>query len=274
MNQDQLTLNNGVVIPQIGFGTWKIPDGEPVITAVKNALDVGYRLIDTAMIYNNEIGVGEGIRLSGLPREEIFLTTKLWNEDQGYDTTIKAFDESLKRLGVDYVDLYLMHWPIPNKRTESWRALQEIYTSGRARSIGVSNFLVRHLEDLLENTEIVPVINQVEFHPFLFDQQKEILDFCKQKGIVLEAYSPLAHANKLEDPVITEIAKTYSKTNAQILLRWAVQKGTVVIPKSTNPQRMKQNIAIFDFELNKADVQNIDSLGQNLRTCGDPNLMD
>lgn len=274
MDQGQLKLNNGVAIPQIGFGTWKIPDGEPVITAVRSAIQAGYRLIDTAMIYNNEIGVGEGIRLSGVPREEIFLTTKLWNEDQGYETTLRAFDESLKRLGVNYVDLYLMHWPIPHKRNETWRAMQEIYTSGRARSIGVSNFLVRHLEELLQHTEVVPAVNQVEFHPFLYDQQSEILLYCKQKGITLEAYSPLAHAHKLEDPIITEVAAKYNKTNAQVLLRWAIQKGGVAIPKSTNEKRMKENISVFDFKLEEGDIKKLDSLGQNLRTCNDPNTME
>lgn len=274
MDQTELTLQNGVAIPQIGFGTWQIPDGEPVITAVKSALEAGYRLIDTAMIYNNETGVGEGIRLSGIDRKEVFLTTKLWNEDQGYEATLKAFDASLKRLGVDYVDLYLMHWPVPGKRLDTWRAFQEIYTSGRARSIGVSNFLVRHLEELLQNTEVVPMVNQVEFHPFLFDQQKEILEYCQQKGIVLEAYSPLAHAHKLADPVVVEIAEKHNKSTAQVLLRWAIQKGAVVIPKSTNEKRIKENIAIFSFSLEDKDMQKLDSLAQNLRTCGDPNKME
>lgn len=270
---DDKLLQNGVTIPPIGFGTWKIPDGEVVASAVESAIRAGYRLIDTAMIYKNEAGVGEGIRRSGVDRSELFITTKLWYVDQGYDAALKAIDTSLSKLGLDYVDLYLMHWPF-EKRVESWRAMEEIYKSKKAKSIGVSNFLPRHFESILESGSITPMVNQVEFHPFLYDQLGDIQEFCNENNILIEAYSPLAHAHNLDDPAIHEIAKKHGKSNAQIQLRWSIEKGTVPIPKSTNTDRIKENLNIFDFSLDDEDIKTIDGLGKNMRTCADPNELD
>jgi len=271
---ERITLQNGIGIPKIGFGTWKIPDGEVVEEAVLSALEAGYRLIDTATIYGNESGVGSAIEKSAISRGKLFITTKLWNEDQGFDETQAAFAKSLRVLQLEYLDLYLMHWPVTGKRLESWRAMEELYKSGQVKSIGVSNFTVRHLEELLQHANVVPAVNQVELHPFLFDQQKELLEFCRAHGIVVEAYSPLAHANRMNDKTVGELAEKYGKSNAQILLRWAVQRGTIPIPKSTNRIRMKENIEIFDFSIDDADMNKLNNLGDNFRTCGDPNGME
>jgi len=264
-------LNNGVQMPVVGLGVWKIKPSFVAKRVVKDALRVGYRHIDTARIYLNEKGVGKAIRESGVPREEIFLTTKLWNADQGYDNALKAFDKSLVRLGLDYVDLYLMHWPVTGKRLDSWRAIEEIYKSGKAKAIGVSNFTIRHLKELLANCKIVPAVNQVEFHPFLF--QRDLMDYCNKRGIALEAYSPLAHGKFMNHPTISELARKYKKSNAQVMLRWNVQHGNIVIPKSTSVERLKENLDLFDFEINNDDMQSINDLNQNLRTCWDPSEM-
>ncbi|MDB5164031.1 MAG: putative reductase [Candidatus Saccharibacteria bacterium] len=254
------TLNNGLVIPAIGFGTWQILLNGKAKNAVAEALKAGYRLIDTAKIYGNEKGVGQAIRESGIPREEIFLTTKLWNSDQGYDSAIDAFDDSLARLGFSYIDLYLIHWPATERRHDAWRALQDIYKVGRAKAIGVSNYMVEHLEEVLGESEVVPAVNQIEFHPFVYRRQQPILAFCKAHNIVVEAYSPLARGSHLNHPSITEVAKKVGKSNAQVMLRWAIQHDTIPIPKSTNPDRIRENLAVFDFELAKEDMQRLNNL--------------
>ncbi len=265
-------------MPVIGLGVWKIPDGEEVINSVKDALAAGYRMIDTAMIYQNEEGTGKAIRESGIPREEIFVTTKLWNTDQGYETALKAIDVSLAKLGLSYVDLYLVHWPTAgdvrngaisiNKREETWRAMEEIYKSGKAKAIGVSNYTVRHLEEMKRHAKITPAVNQVEFHPFLY--QKELLEYCNKNNIVLEAYCPLMHGEKLNDERIVEIAKKYRKSAAHIVFRWHLQHGAVPIPKSTHKDHIKENINIFDFELGAEDMKKIDAMNENLHLRVDP----
>ena len=265
-----LSLNTGAAIPVVGFGTWQILLNGTAKRAVMEALAAGYRLIDTARIYGNEKGVGAGIRESGIPREDIFVTTKLWNSSHGRDKALAAFDGSLKRLGLDYVDLYLIHWPVPGKRQETWKALEELQKSGRVRAIGVSNYMVHHLTELLEHAEIPPAVDQVEFHPFLYEDRRQLLDFCSNHGIVVEAYSPLAHAARLHDPVITKVAVSHKKSNAQVMLRWAVQHGTVPLPKSSNPARIVENLRIFDFELTESDMRALNDLSDGTHTCWNP----
>jgi len=267
---ETVKLNTGAQIPTVGFGTWKIRLNGKAEHAVAEALKAGYRHIDTARIYGNEKGVGRGIAESGIARKDIFVTTKLWNGDQGHDSALKAFEASLDRLGLDYVDLYIIHFPVTGKRQESWKALEEIHQSGRARAIGVSNYTVKHLEELLASSSVVPAVNQVEFHPFLYKDQDPLLNFCKSHGIVLEAYSPLAHGKRLDEPEVDRIAQQYGKSNAQILLRWAVQHGTVPIVKSTHVERIVENLAIFNFELSDENMKTIDDLSDGTRTCWDP----
>ena len=265
------TLNNGLKMPIIGLGTWKITDPEEVRVAVHTALQTGYRLIDTAKIYKNEKFIGEAIRTSGVPREEIFVTSKVWMSDMSYRRTLAAFDESLKKLELDYLDLYLMHWPVPILRKNCWRALQELYKSGRCRAIGVANHTGRHLEELLADTEIIPTVNQVEFHPFLY--QKDLQEFCGKNNIQLEAYSPLTHAYRLDDAKVGEIAKKYGRTNAQIMLRWNLQLGNIVIPKSVHPERIRENFSVFDFTLSGEDMTFLNALNENKHFIWDPNTM-
>lgn len=267
---ETVKLNTGAKMPVIGFGTWKIFPNGHAKKATLEALQAGYRHIDTARIYGNEKGVGKAIRESGIPREEIFITTKLWNGDQGYEKALRAFDKSLARLDMEYVDLYLMHWPVSDKRKDSWRAMSEIYKSGHAKAVGVSNFLVRHLEDIQEVSDIVPAVNQCEFHPFLYEHLIELLDYCKKKGIVFEAYSPLAHGKVTDETVLPGIAKKYGKSTAQIILRWCLQHGTVPLPKSTNPAHIQQNLAVFDFELSTAEMERINGLSNGTRTAWNP----
>lgn len=257
-------------MPAIGFGTWQIRLNGHAHKAVAAALNAGYRLIDTARIYGNEKGVGRAIRESGITREEIFVTTKLWNSDQGYEKAIQAFEASLAKLGLDYIDLYLIHWPVPGRRLESWRAMEGLFDSGKVRAIGVSNFTVPHLEELLKHAKVVPAVNQVELHPFIYNDQKELLAFCRDKQIVVEAYSPLAHGERLHDGVITEIANAHQKTNAQVLLRWCIQHGTVPLPKSSKAERIAENLAVFDFELTDAEMDRLNGLSDGNRTCWDP----
>jgi len=254
-----IKLNNGIEIPVLGLGVWETPSGNICEEAVLAALETGYRHIDTAAIYENEESVGAALKKTSIPREEIFITTKLWNSD--HDDPEEAFNESLKKLQLDYVDLYLM-------QNASWKILEKINKEGKAKAIGVSNFTIRHLKELLEKTEIVPAINQVEFHPYLY--QKELLDFCNEKNIKLEAYSPLTHGHKLKDIKLVEVAKKYNKSSAQILIKWGLQHGLVVIPKSSKKERIIENSSIFDFEISKEDMKKLDSFNENLRTCWDP----
>ncbi len=267
----KITLNNGTKIPILGFGTWKIAPGPSAQNAISHALDTGFRHIDTARIYLNEKSIGKAIAKSSVDRKDIFLTTKLWNSDQGYGKTLKAFDKSLSRLGQEYVDLYLMHWPVPELRLETWRAMVEIYKSGRAKAIGVSNFTEEHLAELLSHTDVVPAVNQVEFHPFLY--QKILQQYCNDNKIILTAYSPLTHGRRLQDPMLSEIAAKHAKSVVQVMLRWNLQLGNVVLVKSTQESRMQENINVFDFELDAKDMQKIENLNENYRTCWDPTGM-
>ncbi len=265
-------LNNGVEMPYFGLGVWRSDPGRATQDAVKWALSAGYRHIDTARIYNNERDVGIAIRDSGVPREQVFVTTKLWNEDHGYDQALRAFDRSMESLGLGYVDLYLLHWPVSGKRTESWRALEKLYRDGRCRAIGVSNYTIRHLEELLGHASVVPVVNQVEFHPFVF--QKELWEYCRAHSIQLEAYSPLVKGKRLDDPRIAKVAARYGRTPAQVLLRWALEREIVVIPKSVRLERIEENAAVFDFALVPEDVAALDALHDGNRVAWDPSTME
>ena len=266
--QGSFELHNGVQMPYFGLGVYQSEDGSEVINAVKAALNHGYRHIDTASIYENEEGVGTGIRESNVDRKDVFLTSKVWNTDQGYDATLKAFDASLERLGTDYLDLYLVHWPKGEISKETWKALEKLYKEKRVRAIGVSNFLQHHLEDLLSSAEIVPMVNQMEFHPYLV--QQDLIDFCNSKGIQYEAWSPLMQGNIFDLDVMKELASKYEKTIAQVVLRWNLQKGVVTIPKSSKKERIVANFDLFDFELSKEDVELLDGLEKGKRFGPDP----
>ncbi|MED3667271.1 aldo/keto reductase [Geobacillus stearothermophilus] len=266
--QDCAVLHNGVQMPWVGLGVYKVKEGEEVKSAVRTALEIGYRHIDTAAFYENEEGVGQAIRESGIPREQVFVTTKVWNTDQGYETTLKAFDASLKKLGFDYVDLYLVHWPVKGKYKETYKALEKLYKDGYVRAIGVSNFQIHHLQDVLADCEIKPMVNQVEYHPRL--TQKELQAFCRENDIQLEAWSPLMRGEILTEPTIVEIGKKYGKTPAQVVLRWDLQHGVVTIPKSVTPARIKENADIFDFSLTDEEMKQIDALNLNKRVGPDP----
>ena len=268
MKIPDVELNNGTKMPLLGLGTWQMPDGDIAYKAVRHALDIGYRLIDTAAIYGNEVSVGKAIRDSGIPREDIFLTTKLWMGHSMHPH--EAFAESLLKLGLDYVDLYLIHWPL-SPRIRTWKALEKIYEEGHARAVGVSNFTIRHLDPLLRKTSVVPAINQVEFHPYLF--QEKLLVHCREYDIQLEAYSPLTRSHKLHDPVVLDIARRYDKTAAQVMLRWAIEHGTVVIPKAAQPKHQAENLAIFDFELSAEDMKALNNLSGKGRILPNPSLI-
>lgn len=268
--QGTVTLHNGVKMPYFGLGVYKVEEGNEVINSVKTALESGYRAIDTAALYENEEGVGKAIKESGIPRKEIFVTTKVWNTDHGYENTLKAFERSISKLGLDYVDLYLIHWPGKDTFVDTWRALEKLYRDGRVRAIGVSNFKEHHLETLMAQSEEKPVINQVELHPYF--QQKELREFCKKHDIVVEAWSPLGRGKVLEDPVLNEIGKKYGKSPAQVTLRWHVQNDIVVIPKSVTPSRIKENADIFDFELTDDEMERINQLDKNTRLFKDPDV--
>lgn len=266
-----ITLNNGVTIPQFGLGVWQAAEGQEVENAVRSAIETGYRLIDTAAIYGNEVGVGKAIKDTGIARDELFITTKLWNANHAYDAALAAFDESVRKLDCEYIDLYLIHWPLPmeGKYKEAWKALEKIYADGRARAIGISNFKPHHVEDLLSEAEVVPSVNQIELHPFF--QQKETRAICDKNGIHIESYSPLMRGGEaLENPVITEIAKAHGKTSAQVILRWHIQENFIVIPKSVKAERIRENFEVFDFELSADDMQKIEALDENKRISADP----
>jgi diketogulonate reductase-like aldo/keto reductase len=263
----KVKLNNGVEMPIFGLGTYQARQGEAQ-EAVLHALKIGYRLIDTASMYGNEEDVGEAIRRCGLPREEIFVTTKLWNSDHGYDKALAAFEESRNKLGLDYVNLYLIHWPVEGIRSETWKAMETLLKEGKCRAVGVSNYMVWHLEELLSYSSTIPAVNQVEFHPYLY--LKDLMDFCQSHGIQLESYSPLTKGVKLDEPSLADIASKYSRTPAQILIRWVLQHGIVVIPKSSRKEKIEENAAVFDFTISPTDMKTLDSFHQNLRTSWDP----
>lgn len=270
-----LTLNNGVRMPHLGLGVWQVEDGNEVKNVVRTALDSGYRLIDTASLYGNEVGVGEAIRESNIPREDLFVTTKLWNSDQGASKVRAAFESSLKKLQLDYVDLYLIHWPMPAKNLyiETWKELEALYNEGKIRAIGVSNFLPTHLDNLLAHATVTPAVNQIELHPYL--PQYELQEYCKQHGIQVESWSPIGGSGGtlLSNKVLVELAKRYNKSTAQIVLRWHIQNGLVTIPKSVTPSRIRENIDIFDFELSPEDMMTINALENGMRQGPDPAVM-
>jgi diketogulonate reductase-like aldo/keto reductase len=257
-------LNNGIQIPRLGLGVYQIPPGKLTVKAVKFALKIGYKHFDTAIIYGNESDVGKALKESDVKREDIFITTKVWNSDQGYDSTLKAFESSLKRLGLSYVDLYLIHWPVQQKITQTWKAMIKLLNSGKVNSIGVSNYSITELKETLHSSDSVPALNQVEFHPYLY--QKDLLRFCKTNMIQLEAYSPLTRGQRLNDPNLVRIAIAYDKTPAQILVRWGLQHDLVVIPKSSHEERILENSQVFDFHINQKDLEILDSLNEDLRT--------
>jgi len=266
-------LNNGVEIPQVGLGVFQTEEGAEVERAVCEALAAGYELIDTAAAYGNETGVGRAIKASGIPREEVFITTKLWNANHAYRDALRAFDESLRKLDCEYIDLYLIHWPLPmeGKFTEAWKAMEELYEQKRVRAIGVSNFKPAHLDTLLKGARVVPAVNQIELHPLF--QHKETRAYCAEHGIAIESYSPLMRGGEaLEHPVLVSLAHTYGKTAAQIILRWHVQSGVIVIPKSAKPERIRENIDLFDFALSEDEIQAIERMDQGKRISTDPDI--
>ena len=254
-----MLLSNGVKIPSIGFGTYKSGDDEETAKIIKNALNLGYKMIDTASFYNNEVGIGNGIKESGIDRKDIFIVTKLWNDDHGYDNTIEAFNKSLNNLQVDYIDLYLIHWP--NKlNAETWRAFEHLYETGKVKAIGVCNFKVEHLEELKKTAKIMPMVNQVEIHPF--STKNNIINYCKDNNIKVVAWSPISRGRVLSNDLMIDLSKKYKKSIVQIVLRWHMQKGVIPIPKSSNENRIKENIDIFDFEISSEDMKAIDSLDE------------
>ncbi|MGI0106673.1 aldo/keto reductase [Salinimicrobium sp. WS361] len=262
------TLHNGVAMPVLGLGVYKAKEGREVIESIHHALDAGYRHIDTASFYENESGVGEAIKSSKIPREEIFVTTKVWNDDQGFEETLKAFDKSLEKLGLEYIDLYLIHWPVPGKYVETWKALEKLYSEGKVKAIGVSNFLEHQLNDILDSCSIKPMVLQNEFHPRLV--QQSLLDFCKRNQIQYEAWSPLMRGEVFKNVLLQELAEKYGKTVAQLVIRWDLQKGVVTIPKSVHKNRIFENADVFDFEISEEDMRRIDALDREERTGAHP----
>ncbi|MCL4695345.1 MAG: aldo/keto reductase [Candidatus Hydrogenedentes bacterium] len=265
-------LSNGIEMPLLGLGVWRSGPGAETEQAVRWALDAGYRHIDTAAIYQNEESVGKGVAESDVPRDEVFVTTKVWNTDQGYDTTLRAMETSLKKLGLEYVDLYLVHWPVKGKFKDTWRAMEVIYESGKAKAIGVSNFLVHHLEDLLGSAKVAPMVNQVEFHPRL--QQPELLAFDQKHGIAHEAWAPIMKGRVNDIPELQAIAKQHGKSPVQVTIRWELQKGVVTIPKSVHQERIVNNADVFDFELTADELATIDGLDAGERVGPHPDEID
>jgi diketogulonate reductase-like aldo/keto reductase len=289
-----VVLNNEMQMPAVGLGVYQVAPGRETEEAVTFALKSGYRLIDTARYYENEESVGRAIRASGIPRAQLFVTTKLWNRDHGFDQTLRAFDESLRKLGLDYLDLYLIHWPVATPRwqnwktleaildrfrgpasrplrIESWRAMEQIADESRCRAIGVSNYTIRHLEELLCACKVVPAVNQVEFTPFLY--QQELMSFCRSNDVQLEAYSPLTRGQRLMHPVVAGLADKYQRSSAQILIRWALQHEVVAIPKATSRSHIQENLAVFDFSISARDMETLDGLNENLHLCWDPSAV-
>jgi diketogulonate reductase-like aldo/keto reductase len=260
-------LNNGVQMPALGLGTYKLVGGQ-AYDPIKTALDLGYRHIDTASFYENETEVGRAVRDSGVPREEVFITSKVWNTEQGYQETMVAFERSLKRLGTDYLDLYLVHWPVTGKRLDTYRALEKLYREGMVRAIGVSNFTIRHLNELYAACQVMPAVNQVEMSPFLF--QKDLLHHCQVRDVLVTAYSPFARGRTLGNEVLKEIGRDHGKSPAQVIVRWCLQKGMAVVPRSSNAERLRENARVFDFSLDRDEMLTLDFLNSGLRTTTDP----
>jgi diketogulonate reductase-like aldo/keto reductase len=256
--KSMVELNNGLKMPRLGFGTWEL-QRDSALNPVKWALETGYRLIDTASIYANEKFVGKAIKESEVPREDIFLTSKVWNTQQGYQKTMNAFEDSLKRLDMDYLDLYLIHWP-RELSNETWKALEKIYSEGKTKAIGVSNFKIKDLEEILQNYEIPPAVNQIEMHPLKYLENKEVIKYCQERDIKIEAYSPLTHGENLDYDKFEEIASKYDKSVPQILIRWSLQHGFISIPRSGNEAHIKQNSDVFDFEISDQDMNVLDSI--------------
>ena len=263
-----LKLNNGVDIPLLGLGVFRAPEGDETYNAVRYAIEAGYKHVDTAMVYNNERSVGKAIKDSGIKREDIFITTKLWNENMRQGNQYQAFEDSLERLQVDYIDLYLIHWPVKEKYVESWKVLEQIYKEGRARAVGVSNFHIHHLEDIFAASDLIPAVNQVECSPWL--TQVELVDYTQSKGIIFEPYSPLGSGQLTDNELLSSIAKKYNKTAAQLTLKWGLQRGFINIPKSIHKERIIENSQIFDFELNAEDMDAIFALNKDKRTGANP----
>ena len=267
-----VALHGNVGIPLLGFGTFKVKEGQDVEQAVATALDLGYRHIDTAMIYRNEEGVGRAVAASGIDRSDIFVTTKVWNSDQRYEPTLAGIDASLERLGMDYVDLYLVHWPKPDHTVETWRAMEEIQAIGKARAIGVSNFLTHHLDLLLENANVVPSINQIQFHPHL--QSPDLIEYCDERGIVIEAWGPLKQGLIMDDPELSAIAASHGVTVPQVVLRWMLQRDIVAIPKSVTPSRIAENADLYGFELSAGEMDTINDMDRDDRVGPHPDHID
>ena len=265
-----ILLNNGVPIPRLGLGVYLTPADQGGIDAIAGALNSGYRHLDTAAFYENEAQVGAAVRESGVRREDVFVTTKLWNSDHGYDRTIRAFEESRRLMRFDYIDLYLIHWPVPEKRRDSWKALETIYEEGKCRAIGVSNYMTRHLNELLEHAAIVPSVNQIELHPFIYLKRKPVIELCRVHGIAIECYSPLTKGVRLADPGLSWIAEKYERSTAQILIRWGLQKGFITIPKSARMGRIRENAQIYDFSISNDDMDALDALNEGYSCTWDP----
>lgn len=274
--QDTTALHNGVNMPWLGIGVFQVEEGSELIQAVKSAIAHGYRSIDTAAIYQNETGVGQAIKEAlqdnNLSREELFVTSKVWTADMGYEETIAAYEASLAKLGLEYLDLYLIHWPVKGKYKETWRALETLYKEGRVKAIGVSNFQIHHLEDVMKDAEIKPMVTQVELHPYL--SQQALLSFCQEQGIQLEAWSPLMQGQLLDQPVLKQIAAKHGKSVAQVIIRWDLQRGIITIPKSTKEHRIIENVDVFDFQLTEEDMKLINALNQDQRVGPDPDNFD
>lgn len=268
MDIPKVKLNNGKSIPQLGLGLWQVKNREECVKTIEEALKLGYRHFDTAQIYGNEEFVGSALARSKVLRKDLFITTKIWNENQFWTDLIPSFEESLNRLRTDYVDLLLLHFPVTELRRPVWRKMEEIYKSGKAKSIGVSNYTIKHLEELLKENEVKPVVNQVELHVYL--QQPELVKYCRKNEIILEAYSPLAHGHGLDNPVLADIGKKHGKSPAQVMIRWEIENGFVTLPKTVHKDRLKENMEIFDFKLDKDDMKKLAKLEKNYRTCWDP----
>jgi methylglyoxal/glyoxal reductase len=272
--QTTIQLNHGGPMPLFGLGTFRSPGGGPTRDAVTTALELGYRLIDTAALYGNEADVGAAIRSSDVPRDEVFVTTKLHREEHGFEAAVRAFDASLERLGLDYVDLFLVHWPGGGARLDTWRALERIFDDGRARAIGVSNFMTPHLDEILDRCDVIPAVNQIELHPFNYRSRQDVIQLCRDRRIVVEGYSPLTKTERLGDRTLEEVASAHGKTTAQVLIRWALQHRLVTIPKSTNPDRIRANADVFDFRLSDREMSRLDALDEDFTTSWDPRDVD